>query len=393
MKKKILLLLSLFGGYTLLAVLLYYPLVFQSKILVTPDSLIPQASTMALDRLHAATGIYPLWQPWLFSGMPTVEAFSYLSRLYYPNVFFDLFHTDGIVLQLIHLAFAGFGVFLFLREYRLATLPAFFGGAVFMLNPYMTAMLVHGHGSQLMTAAYMPWMLWATMRLIDRGKLPDAGTLALVAGFQLQRSHVQIAYYSWMLTLLLAFCLFFFRRDSSKTTLCSSVSPLLACGGDEGRHKGTFNTLRLFSLLLLALGCGVAMSAAIYLPASKYAAYSVRGMAAQGGASSWEYATLWSMHPLELFTFLLPGAFGFGGVTYWGFMPFPSSSVGAPSVPPFPAAVSNQADKAGVGQLRRRALCLLQNGFVRYIARVGKLAAQGPAGRISQFIILSALHG
>ena len=61
MKKKILLLLSLFGGYTLLAVLLYYPLVFQSKILVTPDSLIPQASTMALDRLHAATGIYPLW--------------------------------------------------------------------------------------------------------------------------------------------------------------------------------------------------------------------------------------------------------------------------------------------------------------------------------------------
>ena len=325
--------------------------------------------------------------------MPTVEAFSYLSRLYYPNVFFDLFHTDGIVLQLIHLAFAGFGVFLFLREYRLATLPAFFGGAVFMLNPYMTAMLVHGHGSQLMTAAYMPWMLWATMRLIDRGKLPDAGTLALVAGFQLQRSHVQIAYYSWMLTLLLAFCLFFFRRDSSKTTLCSSVSPLLACGGDEGRHKGTFNTLRLFSLLLLALGCGVAMSAAIYLPASKYAAYSVRGMAAQGGASSWEYATLWSMHPLELFTFLLPGAFGFGGVTYWGFMPFPSSSVGAPSVPPFPAAVSNQADKAGVGQLRRRALCLLQNGFVRYIARVGKLAAQGPAGRISQFIILSALHG
>ena len=322
MKKKILLLLSLFGGYTLLAVLLYYPLVFQSKILVTPDSLIPQASTMALDRLHAATGIYPLWQPWLFSGMPTVEAFSYLSGLYYPNVFFDLFHTDGIVLQLIHLAFAGFGVFLFLREYRLATLPAFFGGAVFMLNPYMTAMLVHGHGSQLMTAAYMPWMLWATMRLIDRGKLPDAGTLALVAGFQLQRSHVQIAYYSWMLTLLLALFLFLSRRESSKTTLCSSTSPLLARGGDGGSRKGGLYTPRLFSLLLLALGCGVAMSAAIYLPASKYAAYSVRGMAAQGGASSWEYATLWSMHPLELFTFLLPGAFGFGGVTYWGFMPF-----------------------------------------------------------------------
>jgi len=297
-QKKILPLLTLFGGYLLLVLLLFYPLVFQSNTLLAPDSLIPHASTLALDKLQAQTGAYPLWQPWLFSGMPTVEAFSYLSGLYYPNVVFNFFHTDGIVLQLLHLAFAGLGVFFFLRQYGLATLAASFGGAVFMLNPYMTAMLVHGHGSQLMTVAWMPWMLWATMRLFERGRLLDAGTLALIAGFQLQRSHVQIAWYSWLLVLLLAVFLFVFKRG----LVAKGVGVLL--------------------LLVVALGCGVAMSASIYLPASEYAAYSVRGMAAQGGGSAWEYATAWSMHPLELFTFLLPGAFGFGGVTYWGFMPF-----------------------------------------------------------------------
>ncbi len=323
MKKKILLLLAVFGGYTLLAMLLFYPLVFQSKVLLAPDSLIPQASTMALDRLQAQTGTYPLWQPWLFSGMPTVEAFSYLSGLYYPNVVFNLFHTDGIVLQLLHLAFAGLGVFLFLRQYGLTTLAAPFGGALFMLNPYMTAMLVHGHGSQLMTAAYMPWMLWATMRLIQRGGLADAGMLALIAGFQLQRSHVQIAWYSWMLVLLLAVVLFLFSRTVPKTTLSvSSMIPLVPGGGGGVDEGGPYGTLRIFLLLVLALGCGVAMSAAIYLPASQYAAYSIRGVAAEGGGSAWEYATLWSMHPLELCTFLVPGFFGFGGVTYWGFMPF-----------------------------------------------------------------------
>ncbi len=133
-----------------------------------------------------------------------------------PNVVFNFFQTDGIVLQLIHLAFAGLGVCLFLRQYGLTTPAAPLGGALFMLNPYMTAMLVHGHGSQLMTLAYMPWMLWATMRLFDRGKLFDAGILALIAGFQLQRSHVQIAYYSWMLMLLLAVFSFFSGRDSLK---------------------------------------------------------------------------------------------------------------------------------------------------------------------------------
>ena len=298
MKKKIVSLLTVYGVYTLLALLLFWPLVFQPNTLLAPDSLIPHASTLALDKLQAETGTYPLWQPWLFSGMPTVEAFSYLSGLYYPNVVFNFFHTDGMVLQLLHLAFAGLGVFLFLRQYGLTTLAAPLGGAIFMLNPYMSAMLVHGHGSQLMTVAYMPWMLWATLRLMQRGGLADAGVLALVAGFQLQRSHVQIAYYSWMLVLLLAVTLFLSRRDLPT------------------------RNLRLVSLLMVALGCGVAMSASIYLPASEYAAYSVRGVAAEGGGSAWEYATLWSMHPLELFTFLVPGFFGFGGVTYWGFMPF-----------------------------------------------------------------------
>jgi hypothetical protein len=337
-KKKILPLLTVFGGYTILVLLLFWPLLFQPNTLLAPDSLIPQASTLALDKLQAQTGTYPLWQPWLFSGMPTVEAFSYLSGLYYPNIVFNFFHTDGMVLQLLHLAFAGLGVFFFLRQYGLATLAASFGGAVFMLSPYMTAMLVHGHGSQLMTVAWMPWMLWATLRLMQRGGLADAGILALIAGFQLQRSHVQIAYYSWLLVLLLAVVLFLFHRGlPAKTTGVSGGLPVIPDGGgdghagadgghwgvDESSHKGgPYAGWVVFLLLVLALGCGVAMSASIYLPASEYAAYSVRGMAAEGAASSWEYATLWSMHPMELITFLVPGFFGFGGVTYWGFMPF-----------------------------------------------------------------------
>jgi len=321
------------AAYLLLAVALYFQLLLQPFTLSAPDSLVPMASSIALDRLRDASGQYPLWQPWTFSGMPTVEAFSYLGGLYYPNILFSRLPLGDIGSQILHLCFAGLGGYALLRSFRLHHAAAFLGGAAFMLNPYMTAMLVHGHGSQLMTAAYMPWVLWATLRVFDtrsargalgalgsgssgdlgtpamldtrgamgtlstRALLGDVGMLAILLGFQLQRAHVQIAWYTWLLMGLLALA-------------------LLVSG-----HKTVIDSLKKSGLFALACVVGIAISAAVYLPASKYAAYSVRGAGAGGGAAH-DYATMWSMHPMELLTFLVPGLYGFGGVTYWGFMPF-----------------------------------------------------------------------
>ncbi|WP_041463972.1 hypothetical protein [Pelodictyon luteolum] len=298
MKNRIVPLIAATFGYTFLAIAMYWPVAILSYVPAVPDSLVPGATALALSQLQEASGQYPLWQPWVFSGMPTVGAFSYLSGLYFPNVLFSLFSLGGMQLQLLHLVFAGLGTFLFLRRAGLEPPASFFGGAAFMLNPYLSAMLVHGHGSQLMTAAYMPWMLWALMRVVQHSKLEDAGVLALIAGFQLQRAHVQVAWYSWLLFAILALFLFV----TLKAPLREKFRPL--------------------GLIVLGLSCGVAMSAAIYLPASAYAPFSVRGMAGGGGGSAMEYATLWSMHPIELLTFIVPGMFGFGGITYWGFMPF-----------------------------------------------------------------------
>ena len=44
--------------------------------------------------------------------------------------------------------------------------------------------------------------------------------------------------------------------------------------------------------------------------------------AGMGGGTGFEYATQWSVSLGETVTFLLPSFYGFGGVTYWGKMPF-----------------------------------------------------------------------
>lgn len=283
-------------GYLLLVAVVFYPVVFQGEVPSSPDSVSPTVTSLALDAVYKETGRYPLWQPWSFSGMPTVEAFTYLNGLYYPGVILGFFQVEGLFLQLLHLVFAGLGGFVLLRRFRLHVVASFLGGAAFMLTPYMVTMFIYGHGSQLMTAAYMPWVLWATCRLLDSMRPSDMGVLALLAGFQLQRGHVQIAYYTWIL-------LFLF------------VMMHLATGSSWSEK------LKKSAMAGIALGIAVIISSAIYLPVLEYTPFSVRG-AGSGGGTSYDYATMWSLHPLESITYLIPGAAGFGGITYWGRMPF-----------------------------------------------------------------------
>lgn len=297
MKKAVLPYLAVISGFAALVVALYYQIVVLQSLPGSPDSVTPMALTRALDLLYARSGSYPLWQPWTFSGMPTVEAFSYLGGLYLPNMMFRFLHPEALHLQLLHLVFAGAGGYALMRSFGLHQLAAALAGAAFMLNPFMTAMLVYGHGSQLMTAAWIPWVAWAALRLCERGRLADAGVLALFLGLQLQRAHVQIAWYTWLL-----------------------LVPFLIVQLSTAAGDGKFPWKKA-GLAVLAMVTGVAISLQIYLPSLGYLPFSAR---ATGTAqlSAYEYATMWSMHPAELLTYLLPGAFGFGGVAYWGFMPF-----------------------------------------------------------------------
>ena len=143
-------------------------------------------------------------------------------------------------------------------------------------------------------------MLLLTSRVWRDARWSDAATLALLVGFQLLRGHVQIAYYGWLaMGLLSVFELV--RRLSAP---------------DGARTSG----IRILQLGL-ALGLGFALSSFFSLPIREYAQESIRASGAGGGVS-YEYATGWSLGPIETLTFLVPGALGFGGATYWGTMPF-----------------------------------------------------------------------
>ncbi|MFC1543510.1 hypothetical protein ACFL4K_03095 [Candidatus Neomarinimicrobiota bacterium] len=286
------------------SLVLYFKPLSGAYVFAGPDSLAPSGASVGLGALEKETGEIPLWQPWIFSGMPTIHAFTSISRLYLPNILTPLIKSVGLPgfwVFFLHLVFAGLGCSVLLRHIGGSFAASLLGGTGFMLMPYINTMLVHGHGSQMMTLAYLPWVIWAIVRLYDRTTFTSAALLALLSGLQLQRGHAQIAYYT-LLLLGLIFLVMVVRswRDPER---------------DRSRNW------RFMLLFALAMVVGFGLATNLFLPVMNYTPYSIRG-AQVGGGTGFEYATQWSFSLGETMTFLLPSFYGFGGATYWGGMPF-----------------------------------------------------------------------
>ena len=136
---------TILAGMMVLIIILFYPIIISGKTFGSPDSLNPQGANIILQEMKKTDSEFPLWQPWIFSGMPTADAFTFISSLYFPNYILNLFFLSSNLTQLLHLLFAGIGSYLLLRFIGLSSLSAFMGGSAFMITPFMITMIVFGH--------------------------------------------------------------------------------------------------------------------------------------------------------------------------------------------------------------------------------------------------------
>tara|TARA_Y100001970_G_scaffold263163_1_gene348288 strand:+ start:1399 stop:3465 length:2067 start_codon:yes stop_codon:yes gene_type:complete len=276
-------------AYSLSVLFLFQDLIFFGNTFSSGDSYSPYAINHVLDKIRFSSFEWPQWQPWIFSGMPTLEAFTYVNLLYLPSYFLDLLGISDLNIQFIHLVFSAIAMFFLINKLVKNYKIAFISGLLWILNPFLVTMIVFGHGSQMMTAAYFPVTLYFLLQLKDNQSLSNIFLFALFLGLQLQRAHVQIAYYACML--LGFFFIYSFYQTRNK------------------KYATSF-----FSGIIIAF----LIASHIYLPSLEYREMSIRSSV----MGSFDYATNWSMHPTELFTYLIPDYFGFGGLLYDGFMPF-----------------------------------------------------------------------
>lgn len=256
-----------------------------------------------------AQGAYPHWNPYLFAGMPTFGSLAYVPGLYPPAALFAFLQgplgLPPLTWMIGHLVFGGLGMVWLLSRWRLPPSSLLLGAALFLLFPQVVSWGVHGHGSKLGAAMYLPWIAGWTLRALDGAGLRAAGMLGLLTGLQLLRGHFQISYYTLGVAAWLA--------------LWGTARPFAAAA------KELPLVVRARRLVAVAGGIalGFLVAAVLLVPVQDYARISIRGQDPTGGGGvGLEYASGWALAPAELGTFVLPAAAGFGQATYLGLMPF-----------------------------------------------------------------------
>lgn len=293
------------GVIVIAGLVVFRRVLFGGEILAGVDVIAGAAIFEDYAREQMSAGHLPLWNPYMFSGMPFFENTTWNAAVY-PSYWLKiaLETLPGVQLPrlfflVLHYLLAGLGMFFFLRSRRVGNAGAVTGSLAFMLSPHLIGLATIGHGGKVLTMAYLPLLLMAAYRLLETGERRWVAILALVGGLQFLARHVQVSYYAWLAVIvLLVFFVATRRRDGEPWPRLSSRA-----GG-----------------LLAAAVLAAAVAAVLLLPLREYTPFSTRAMAA--GGIGFENATMWSFHPKEILTFFVPSLFGLANETYWGTMPF-----------------------------------------------------------------------
>ena len=271
---------------SLLPLIYFFPATRGNLIISPDDGVIFNIPMRAVVANLVHSGELPLWNPYMFSGMPLFGAAQ--AGVLFPLNWFYLIFSIPVATNLMMLstyALAALGAYLYARRSGSSIAGAVATSIVWQWSAFMVAKV--GQTNVVQTAALLPWVLWA----IDgyalhgdsggnlRGKRLRGVLLAVLIALQLFAGHQQTFAYSFLLAAVYALAM---ARTSN---------------GSERRSY-------LWSLALLT--AGVILAAVQLLPTIELLRHSLRATA------SYDFFSSFSMPPRFVLTFLAPFIMGGG---------------------------------------------------------------------------------
>lgn len=232
-------------------------------------------------------GHLPLWNPYVFSGMPYLGWAQ--TAVLYPTNWLDLVLPLPLSINLgiaLHVFLAGLFVYLWGLRRGLHPVAAVVAGAVFMFSGAYFLHVYAGHLSLLYAIAWTPLVFMSVEEWIRTRTL------------------------GWVLAGMAAIAMQIYAGDFQACFYTAVAASLLALFGlIRSRHRTTI-LLGFFGMYIGAATLGAAQLLTSFQAVSE----SIRG-----AGVSYEFASTFSFPPENLLTALAPGFFGNGiGAPYWG---------------------------------------------------------------------------
>ncbi|MCE2708131.1 MAG: YfhO family protein [Bacteroidota bacterium] len=280
--------------FYLLVVAYFSPLVFDGKIIFQSDILQWEGSAKEVLDYRSSTGEQALWTNRMFGGMPT-----YFISLEFAGDITNLLIsvlTLGLPHPINGLFFGMLSMYLLLLSYGVRPIFSTAGAVAFAFNTYNLLSLEAGHNAKIWAVCLIPLIVLGIHLAFERKKILGAALLGLGLLLQLKFNHLQITYYTLIISLIYL-----------------GVRTLI-----EWKQVGIKNLLATYAFLALGVVLAVGGNLGRLATALEYSPYSTRGKATiESGDSGLDkdYAFNWSNGILESMTLLVPDFYGGGSRT------------------------------------------------------------------------------
>ncbi|MCX7785643.1 MAG: YfhO family protein [candidate division WOR-3 bacterium] len=269
----------------LLLLIYYYDLLAQKRFL-WDDVLYQWYPFLSFAKDCLKSFKLPVWNPYVFSGVPYLNDLSILT--FYPINWFFLFLNGSAPLQFIqielmmifHLLLAGCFVYLFLKEMKVDWQGRIFGAIIMTFSGYVSLRAI-----QISPVSIFAWsflLFYFFVRILTKENFSDAFLGGIFLGIAILASHPQfILYFIYALVIYYIYHTIVFERNNLKKYLPLSLAKII---------------------IFFLVGIGIAMIQ--YYPSLKYVPYTLREK------MTYEQTTDGSLLPKQLLCIFLPKFFG-----------------------------------------------------------------------------------
>src|SRR5262245_38861149 len=134
----------------LLTVVFFHEVALQGRTFVSPDAVAPAGFVTVGEQSLYKDHVYPLWNPYVFLGMPSFASGTYNPLIYPPDwplaLIAKVIPLPDMTWMLLYYFLGGLALYLLAREWGARPEGAVIGAAAFVFAPNLVAVGSHGHG-------------------------------------------------------------------------------------------------------------------------------------------------------------------------------------------------------------------------------------------------------